>query len=96
MERLAAHNRRTLDVLAARIYSYLSLAHERCGSLAAIRSALLGLHRTAVSGQPAQQPAGKDAAEGRGRTSLWARATCNAALNQRGQLAHDPGVVPCL
>lgn len=48
VERLAAHNRRTLDVLAARIYSYLSLAHERCGSLAAIRSALLGLHRTAV------------------------------------------------
>ncbi|KAL4443741.1 hypothetical protein ABPG75_011478 [Micractinium tetrahymenae] len=48
VERLAAHNRRTLDVLAARIYSYLSLTHERCGSLAAIRSALLGLHRTAV------------------------------------------------
>jgi 26S proteasome regulatory subunit N3 len=35
-------------VLAARIYGYLSLAHERTGSLASIRSALLGLHRTAV------------------------------------------------
>ncbi|PSC71553.1 26S proteasome regulatory subunit [Micractinium conductrix] len=48
VERLSAHNRRTLDVLAARIYAYLSLAHERSGSLAAIRSSLLGLHRTAV------------------------------------------------
>ena len=46
--RLAGWNRRTLDVLAARVYSYLSLAHERCGSLATIRSALLGAHRTAV------------------------------------------------
>ena len=48
VERLGGHNRRTLDVLAARIYSCLSLAHERGGSLASIRSALLGLHRTAV------------------------------------------------
>lgn len=50
VERLAAHNRRTLDVLAASIYSYLSLAYERSGNLAAIRSTLLGLHRTAVGG----------------------------------------------
>lgn len=48
VERLSGLNRRTLDVLGARIYSYLSLAHERLGSLASIRSALLGLHRTAV------------------------------------------------
>ncbi|KAL4447173.1 hypothetical protein ABPG77_007206 [Micractinium sp. CCAP 211/92] len=48
VERLAAHNRRTLDVLAASIYSYLSLAYECGGNLAAIRSPLLGLHRTAV------------------------------------------------
>jgi 26S proteasome regulatory subunit N3 len=48
VDRLGAFNRRTLDVIAARIYAYLSLAHERTGSLAAIRSALLGLHRTAV------------------------------------------------
>lgn len=46
--RLSTFNRRSLDVLSARIYGYLSLAHERGGSLAAIRSALLGLHRTAV------------------------------------------------
>jgi 26S proteasome regulatory subunit N3 len=49
VERLSGLNRRTLDILAARIYSYLSLAHERSGSgLAPIRSLLLGLHRTAV------------------------------------------------
>ncbi|KAL4858438.1 putative 26S proteasome non-ATPase regulatory subunit 3 [Chlorella vulgaris] len=48
LSHLASFNRRTLDVLAARIYGYLSLAHERTGSLASIRSALLGLHRTAV------------------------------------------------
>lgn len=31
VERLSGLNRRTLDVLGARIYSYLSLAHERMG-----------------------------------------------------------------
>lgn len=31
VERLSGLNRRTLDVLGARIYSYLSLAHERLG-----------------------------------------------------------------
>ena len=35
--RLAAVNRRTLDVIASRIYFYHSLAHERLGSLDAIR-----------------------------------------------------------
>lgn len=48
VERLGDFNRRTLDVIASRIYFYLSLAHERTGTLADIRSDLLGLHRTAV------------------------------------------------
>ncbi|EFN58026.1 hypothetical protein CHLNCDRAFT_20545 [Chlorella variabilis] len=48
VDRLSTFNRRTLDVIAARICSYLSLAHERAGSLPAIRSRLLALHRTAV------------------------------------------------
>lgn len=48
VDRLSAFNRRTLDIIAARLYACLSLAHERGGSLADIRSALLGLHRTAV------------------------------------------------
>jgi hypothetical protein len=48
LDRLSAFNRRTLDVLGARLYSYWSLAHERRGSLSSIRSALLGAHRTAV------------------------------------------------
>lgn len=47
-DRLAAFNRRSLDPLAARVYSYLSLAHEETGTLADVRSLLLGLHRTAV------------------------------------------------
>ena len=77
VERLSAHNRRTLDVLAARIYAYLSLAHERSGSLAAIRSSLLGLHRTAVRGWPAgesggQQERQRDLQRGRsGRCQGW-------------------------
>lgn len=37
VERLGAFNRRTLDVLASRVYSYLSLAHEKTGTLAEIR-----------------------------------------------------------
>ena len=34
---LAGFNRRTLDMIASRIYFYFSLAHERTDSLAAIR-----------------------------------------------------------
>ena len=34
---LAGFNRRTLDMIASRIYFYFSLAHERLNSLAAIR-----------------------------------------------------------
>lgn len=48
VDRLSAFNRRTLDVLGARLYGMLSLAHERTGSLPAIRSRLLALHRTAA------------------------------------------------
>jgi 26S proteasome regulatory subunit N3 len=46
--RLSKFNRRTLDMFAARIYFYLSLATEKCGLLMEIRSSLLGLHRLAV------------------------------------------------
>ena len=35
--RLSDFNRRTLDVIASRIYFYHSLAHERLGSLDTIR-----------------------------------------------------------
>lgn len=48
LTRLSKFNRRTLDVLAARIYFYLSWSHECTGTLATIRSTLLALHRTAV------------------------------------------------
>lgn len=41
-------NRRTLDVLAARTAFYLSLSHERLGTLASLRPRLLSLHATAV------------------------------------------------
>ncbi|KAE8735128.1 heat stress transcription factor A-6b-like [Hibiscus syriacus] len=41
-------NRRTLDVLAARLYFYYSLCYELTGSLAEIRSNLLALHRIAT------------------------------------------------
>lgn len=47
VEDLRAHNRRTLDVLQARILHYYSWAHERLGQAAAIRPALHALHRTA-------------------------------------------------
>ncbi|PNH08316.1 putative 26S proteasome non-ATPase regulatory subunit 3a [Tetrabaena socialis] len=46
--RVGQFNRRTLDVIAARIYFYYSLTYEQMGELASIRSALLALHRTAV------------------------------------------------
>lgn len=45
---LRALNRRTLDVLAARITFYFSLAHEHAGELPAIRATLLEMHCTAV------------------------------------------------
>ncbi|KXZ51995.1 hypothetical protein GPECTOR_10g1017 [Gonium pectorale] len=48
VSRLSSINRRTLDVIAARIYYYYGLAYEQSGDLASIRSTLLGLHRTAV------------------------------------------------
>jgi 26S proteasome regulatory subunit N3 len=41
-------NRRTLDVLAARIVFYFALAHEHAGSLQSIRPMLLEMHCTAV------------------------------------------------
>ena len=41
-------NRGTLDVLAARAAFYLSLSHERLGTLASLRPRLLSLHATAV------------------------------------------------
>lgn len=41
-------NRRTLDILAARLFFYYSLAHERAGELQTIRPTLLELHSTAV------------------------------------------------
>ena len=37
LQRLSTFNRRTLDVLTARIYSYFSLGHERTGTLPKIR-----------------------------------------------------------
>ena len=43
-----ALNRRTLDVLAARLFFYFSLAHERAGDFQAIRPTLLEAHSTAV------------------------------------------------
>lgn len=48
VERLSVYNRRTLDVIAARIYFYYSFTHESTGKLDTIRSMLLSLHRTSV------------------------------------------------
>jgi tetratricopeptide (TPR) repeat protein len=48
VEHARTHNRRTLDVLAARTAFYLSLAHERLDTLATLRPRLLSLHATAV------------------------------------------------
>lgn len=42
------HNRRTLDLLAARCTFYLSLAAEATGTLSLVRPRLLELHATAV------------------------------------------------
>lgn len=45
VERVTALNRRSLDILGARVLFYWSWAHERLGTLASIRSRLLALHR---------------------------------------------------
>ena len=47
--RARSANRRTLDALAARVAAALSLAHERKGTLAEARPALLELHRAACA-----------------------------------------------
>lgn len=47
LERMGAFNRRTLDVLHARLVFYYSLAHELFSELAEVRPVLLSLHRTA-------------------------------------------------
>ncbi|KAH9694637.1 26S proteasome non-ATPase regulatory subunit 3 [Citrus sinensis] len=46
--RLKNMNRRTVDVLAARLYFYYSLCYELTGDLAEIRGNLLALHRIAT------------------------------------------------
>ncbi|CBI37854.3 unnamed protein product, partial [Vitis vinifera] len=46
--RLKNLNRRTIDVLASRLYSYYSLSYELTGDLAEIRGNLLALHRIAT------------------------------------------------
>ncbi|GFY94569.1 PAM domain (PCI/PINT associated module) protein [Actinidia rufa] len=46
--RLKNLNRRTIDVLAARLYFYISLSYELTGDLAEIRGNLLALHRVAT------------------------------------------------
>ncbi|KAL7118516.1 hypothetical protein ACP275_02G006700 [Erythranthe tilingii] len=46
--RLRNLNRRTVDVLASRLYFYYSLSYEMTGDLAEIRGNLLALHRTAT------------------------------------------------
>ncbi|GAB2285993.1 hypothetical protein Dimus_020416 [Dionaea muscipula] len=46
--RLKSLNRRTLDVLASKLYLYYSLAYELIGDLAEIRGELLTLHRLAT------------------------------------------------
>ncbi|GAB2300412.1 hypothetical protein Dimus_034455 [Dionaea muscipula] len=46
--RLKSLNRRTLDVLASRLYFYFSLSYELTGDLAEIRGELLTLHRIAT------------------------------------------------
>merc|ERR1711959_890009 len=50
VDRLQSYNRRTMDSLAARVYSYYSWSHEKCGDdcLKSIRSNLLSLQRTAI------------------------------------------------
>jgi len=47
MDSAKRFNRRTLDILTARLYSYFSLVYENAGRLEEIRSTLLDLHRIA-------------------------------------------------
>lgn len=53
---LHSQNRRTADMISAKVYQYYSLAFERVGKLVDIRSDLLKFHRTAclVHNEPAQ------------------------------------------
>jgi 26S proteasome regulatory subunit N3 len=46
LQRVVSFNRRTLDVLAAKVVFYYSLAYERAGRIGETRSPLLALHRT--------------------------------------------------
>lgn len=48
VDRIRQFNRRTMDVLAARVYFYYSLAYERFSSLENARVTLLALYRTAA------------------------------------------------
>ncbi|XP_072978847.1 probable 26S proteasome non-ATPase regulatory subunit 3 [Typha angustifolia] len=48
ISRLKSINRRTIDVLASRLYSYYSYSYELTNSLAEIRGELLALHRMAT------------------------------------------------
>jgi len=45
--RASAYNRRSLDGLRAKAFHFLSLAHERNGTMAQLRPRLLAAHRTA-------------------------------------------------
>lgn len=47
IERLGSWNRRTLDLIAERVYFFTSWAHERAGKLSSLRATLLGAQRTA-------------------------------------------------
>ena len=48
VDRIKQFNRRSMDVLAARVYFYYSLAYERFGSLEDARATLLALYRTSA------------------------------------------------
>jgi len=48
VDRIISLNRRSLDLTGARLVSHLSLCHERTGTAPALRSSLLGWHRTAT------------------------------------------------
>eukprot|EP01023_Acetabularia_acetabulum_P059511 TRINITY_DN7154_c0_g1_i1.p1 TRINITY_DN7154_c0_g1~~TRINITY_DN7154_c0_g1_i1.p1 ORF type:complete len:490 (-),score=67.90 TRINITY_DN7154_c0_g1_i1:204-1652(-) len=48
VEKLKSFNRRTLDILASRIYFYYSLAYEALGNLDQVRNELLGLYQQSV------------------------------------------------
>jgi len=48
VDRIRQFNRRTMDALAARVYFYYSLSHERFGALEDARATLLALYRTAA------------------------------------------------